>query len=844
MSAPRRRLWAAALSPPLAAVLLLGLWILAFDPRGQVLSVQSPSSVAVYDRNGTLLYEALDPQLGKASFVPLGELPAHLIHATVATEDATFYSNPGIDIGAILRAALQNWRGGGIVSGGSTLTQQLARNLWMSPEERAEPSLWRKLREAALAVRLAARLSKEEILELYLNTAPYGHQAVGVEAAARVYFGKSARHLDLAESALLAGLPQAPSAYDPLVKLADARERQRVVLSLMARQGYIGIDEVEAAASEPLRLASAAFPLRAPHFVAYVLQQLAEGLRLDPAEVGALRVRTTLDLGLQEVAEATVSRHVASLGDKRVTNGALVALDPASGQILAMVGSADYFDQSIDGQVNVALSPRQPGSAIKPLVYAAALERGRTAADILYDVPISFVTADGKGYSPENYDQTWHGPVSLREALANSYNLPTVRLLQEVGVGAFLDVAVRAGLAGLVGKSAGDLSLALGSGEVRLLDLAAAYGALAAGGIGHEPTAILRVEDAGGRVLWSGTEDRALPSGGGRSEGSSRVAPGRTPAERGVRRVFSPQVAYILTDILSDNHARAASFGTDSPLRLSRPAAAKTGTTTDWRDNWTVGYTPDLVAGVWVGNADSSPMRGVSGISGAGPIWHDFMEEALKGRPAPGFVEPSGLVRREVCPESGDLPSPWCPNRRLELFVEGTEPTATCDWHRPVRVDRLTGLLAAPGCPSDLVEERVFLVVPPELQAWARERGIPEPPTRTCTAHGPVSPVPDRPRLLLTSPAQGAVLQISPDLPRGLQRVEVAAAGSGLGEQARVQLLVDGVLAGSFDSPPYRATWELLPGRHLFRAVALGPAGDLLAWDEVAVTVEEPPRAP
>ena len=415
-----------------------------------------------------------------------------------------------------------------------------------------------------------------------------------------------------------------------------------------------------------------------------------------------------------------------------------------------------------------------------------------------------------------------------------------MRLLQEVGVGAFLDVAVRAGLAGLVGKSAGDLSLALGSGEVRLLDLTAAYGALAAGGVRHEPAAILRVEDASGRVLWSWTEDHALSSG----ETSSGVAPGRTPAERGVHRVLSPQVAYILTDILSDNHARAVSFGMDSPLRLSRPAAAKTGTTTDWRDNWTVGYTPDLVAGVWVGNADGGPMRGVSGISGAGPIWHDFMEEALKGRPAVGFVEPPGLVRREVCPESGNIPSPRCPNRRLELFVEGTEPTATCDWHRPVRIDRLTGLLATPGCPSDLVEERVFLVVPPELQAWARERGMPEPPTRTCTAHGPVSPLPGRPRLLLTSPAQGAVLQISPDLPRSLQRVEVAAAGSGLGEQARVRLLVDGVPMESFDSPPYRATWELVPGRHLFRAVAVGPADEPLAWDEVAVTVEDPPNVP
>jgi len=565
MYLPGRNRRVALLALLLAIPTLLAAWLLVFDPRGDLLpSAPSPATVAIYDRHGLLLYEALDPQQGKAAFVPLGELPPRLLQATVATEDASFYSNPGVDPFAILRAFLQNWRSEGVASGGSTITQQLARNLWMTPEERSERSLVRKLREAALALRLAARCGKDEILELYLNSAPYGHQAIGVEAAARVYFGKSARDLDLAESALLAGLPQAPSDLDPLLDLSAARARQGTVLALMQRQRYVTEEEARAAADEDLALADTPFPIRAPHFVAYV-RQLLESHDLDPNRVGRLNVHTTLDLGLQEVAEATVRRHVASLADKGVSNGALVALDPRSGEILAMVGSANYFDEAIDGEVNVALAQRQPGSALKPFLYGLALERGFTAATVLYDVPTSFLTADGKGYAPENYDQVWHGPVSLREALANSYNLPAVSLLQQVGVGAFLDGATRAGLSSLGDKGTAGLSLVLGSGEVRLLDMASAYGSLANAGVGLGPVAILRVVDTGGHDL---------------------LRKARPPA----RRSFSPQVAYLLTSILSDDEARGAAFGRGSALKLSRPAAAKTGTTTDWRDNWTVGY--------------------------------------------------------------------------------------------------------------------------------------------------------------------------------------------------------------------------------------------------------------
>lgn len=810
----------ARIAIPLGIVLALGYWLLAVDPSGQPPGSPPPATTVFFDRHGSMLYEALDSEQGTASYAPLQDLPAHLLHATIATEDATFYSNPGVDPLAILRAVGQNLRSDDVVSGGSTLTQQLARNLWMTPSERADRSLWRKARESAMALRLSARLGKDKVLEWYLNTAPYGHQTVGVDAAARVYLGKRGRDLDLAEAALLAGLPQSPSLYDPFLDLPRAQARQRIVLSLMARQGYITEEEAAQAGAEPIRLASAPFPIRAPHFVALVQEVVAGDLGLDPEQAGGLRVYTTLDLGAQEVAESTVRRHIAGLSDQNVTNGALVAVEPGTGAILAMVGSADYFDRSIDGQVNVAVSARQPGSSIKPVLYAAALEQGFTPGTILYDVPTAFVTGDGKSYAPENYDRAWHGPVSVRDALANSYNLPAVATLQRVGIPSFLNMAARMGLTTLASRGAADLSLALGSGEVRPLDLAMAYASLAAGGEARRPLAVTRVEDASGRLLWQAEPTKKW-------------------------RVTSEQVAYLLTSILSDNEARSPSFGDISPLRLSRPAAAKTGTTTDWRDNWTAGYTPDLVAVVWVGNANNSPMRGVSGITGAAPIWHDFMEEVLKGRPPAAFQEPAGLERREVCPESGQLPSMWCPNRRVELFAPGTAPTQTCSWHQPFGFDRSTGLPAGPDTPAELVEQRVFEVVPPELEAWAREQGMPQPPAVLSVRDGRATQSgAERLRIALTSPARDAVFQISPDLPARLQKVNVAASASGLDGRSRIEIRVDGVLLASLEAPPFQVSWQLAAGRHRFRVAVLDAAGAVLASDEAEIAVEQSAPGP
>ncbi|MGC9333520.1 MAG: penicillin-binding transpeptidase domain-containing protein, partial [Anaerolineae bacterium] len=395
-------------------------------------------------------------------------------------------------------------------------------------------------------------------------------------------------------------------------------------------------------------------------------------------------------------------------GGYNVRNAALVALDPRTGEILAMVGSPDYFSARIDGAVNGTTALRQPGSSIKPITYAAGfIQGGLTPATMMLDVRTSFLTGEGTAYVPINYDLQFRGPVLLREALASSYNLVAVKVLDAAGVEAMKSLARRLGISTLDGLENLGLAVTLGGGEVRLLEETSAYAAFANGGHAIRPVAIRRVEDEEGHPLWS--------------------------PEPGVgAQVLSEQVAYLITDILSDDEARIPSFGEGSALELGRPAAVKTGTTTDYRDNWTVGYTPDLVAGVWVGNADNEPMLGISGISGAAPIWHDFMEMALRGQPVQPFQRPEGLVEVEVCALSGLLPGPDCPHRVQEIFVAGTAPTAVCTMHQRVAIDRATGLQASPHTPADQIVERVYTILPTEAQDWAREQGILElpPPTR------------------------------------------------------------------------------------------------------------------
>ncbi len=811
-------------------------WLLADLPSPDDLYryAAAPSS-KVYDRYGRLLFEMPPPYSGFHTPVPLQEVPEALRQAIIATEDARFYHNPGVDFKAILRSAWWNLRSGHIVSGASTITQQLARNLLMGPDERYEQSYTRKLREAVLAWRITNRYSKDEILELYLNETYFGNLAYGVEAAAQTYFGKHVRDLDLAECALLAGLPQSPPLYNPFEHPEAARQRQAVVLGLMVEQGHITQEQARQAKEEKLYFAPAPFEIRAPHLVMYVRNLLEQELGLERLEQGGLNIYTTLDLDLNEAARDIVRYRLARLaecngqrancppGGHNVRNAALVALDPQTGEILAMLGSPDYFSARIDGAVNGTTALRQPGSSIKPITYAAAFESGRlTPATMMLDLRTSFVTREGTSYVPLNYDLQWRGPVLLREALASSYNLIAVKVLDTVGVEAMTGLARRLGITTFDDPDRIGLAVTLGGGEVRLLEETAAYAAFANGGHLVRPVAVLRVEDAAGHILW-------------------RQQPGLGD------RVLDERVAYLISNILSDNVARIPSFGEESPLKLSRPAAVKTGTTTDFRDNWTVGYTPDLVVGVWVGNADSEPMREISGISGAAPIWHDFMETALKGTPVRDFRRPDGLVEVEVCALSGQRPGPDCPHRVKELFLEGTEPTETCTLHQRIALDRATGLRATPDTPPERIVYRVYTLLPPEAQEWAREQGIaePPPPVEQPAAGGQqvaiASPW-DGPALRMRSPDAGAVYRLDGGIPQAAQRIRVVAyaqAGISLRE---VTLQVDGRPLARFSAPPYQALWQLEAGRHLFSAVGVTADGRQVVSDEVWVEVQEQAR--
>jgi 1A family penicillin-binding protein len=824
--------WAGRACGLSAAVLLLALGYLWFStelPAPEHLRARAAlGSTRILDRHSRLLYSAPDPFSGQRRIVALHDIPLALQQATIAVEDRDFYANPGVDLNGILRAAWLDLRSGALVAGGSTITQQLARGFLLDPELSQQRTVERKLREAVLALKLTAAYPKDEILALYLNQTYYGGLTYGVEAAAQRYFGKPARELDLAECALLAGLPQAPSRYDPVQDSAAALARQAQVLDAMVRAGSIDARQAAAARAEPLQFAADSLPgsstrsasgMRAPHFVRYVLDQLDAQLGPDMVARGGLTVTTTLDADLNDAAQATLRRQLALLAtprdggpDHRARNGAVVVLDPADGAILAMVGSPNFDDTASQGQVNAALARRQPGSAIKPLTYAAALEQGWTPASTILDVPGAFATREGRPYTPQNYDRAYHGPLALREALATSSNVAAVRVLDAIGVPSLLEMAERLGITTLSeDRGRYGLSLTLGGGEVTPLELTAAYAAFANGGNRVSPYAILQITDSQGMDRTENQEPRTILNAA-------------SPVLSSQFSVLSPQVAYLISDILSDRYARMRAFGVSSALDVDRPAAAKTGTTSDWRDNWTIGYKPDRVVGVWVGNADGRPMEAISGVSGAGPVWHDVMLAAHRGLPPRPFVRPQGIVEMAICAEGGLLPAPDCPATRLERFVAGTQPTRRDDTHVRLAVDPTLGCRAPAGYPAERMAMRLFRILPAGAEAWAAAAGLPRPPKNECAEPGDrrltttdrrqtTTPEPSsalHPALL--SPAPGAVFSISPGIPREKQRIAIQAQAGA--DVAKLTILVDGKPLASFDAPPYCAFWTLAPGAH------------------------------
>ncbi|MFH1635344.1 MAG: PBP1A family penicillin-binding protein [Chloroflexota bacterium] len=791
-------------------------------------------SIRITDRHGRGLYDVLDNEGGRHTPVALDSIPAELQQATIATEDRSFYENPGVDIVGILRALWINLRGGETLAGGSTITQQVARNLLLTPEERFERTIRRKLRESWLAWRLSRRFSKDEILALYLNQMYYGGMAYGVEAAAQTYFGRPVSELNLAECALLAGLPQAPALYNPLIDPEAAQNRQHIVLELMLKQGQITREQHDLAVRQPLVYTSAPYPIEAPHFVMSVQAQL--DALLPPAtrsQHGGLIVRTTLDLDWQHHAERAVDRQLQALresgasgqgntstrggnmpGGHNVNNAALAAIDPQSGEILALVGSPDYFDAEHAGAINMAISPRQPGSALKPLVYAAAFDptrpMPRTAATMILDVRTTFSTHEGEAYTPANFDNLEHGPVSAREALASSLNVPAVITLDYIGLGDLFDLAADLGISTFGDPDNYDLSLALGGGEVSLLELTAAYAAFANGGYRVTPFGILAITTTAGDVLF--TAENPAPV-----------------------QVLDEGVAWLISDILSDNDARIPGFGPNSSLRIDRPAAVKTGTTTNFHDNWTVGYTPELVVGVWVGNTNYEPMRAVTGLSGAAPIWHQFMRAALTGIPESQFEQPPDMVQIEVCALSGLLPTEVCPYTKWEWFIEGTQPATFDTVYQRVVVDSATGLLADESIPPGRRTTRLALDLPPQAHPWARSQGITllsDLQVNNAFSYESFVTFP----LQIVSPGQNAAYRISSNISPGAQQVHVEAVTSvGLSE---VSLWLDGVLLVTRAQPPFDAWWPLEVGEHSVWAKGLTSGGELLQSPAVNFVVK------
>lgn len=740
------------------------LWVSASLPDpNKLLDRVVPLSTKIYDRTGkVVLYDVYGVQ--RRTQVELTALPPHLITATLAAEDREFYTHRGFRLKSFLRAIWANLSSSSR-QGGSTITQQLVKNAILTPEK----TYTRKLKELILSIQIERTFTKDQILKMYFNEIPYGGPVYGAAAAAEYYFGKPVGELSLAESAILAALPQSPSRLSPYGPNRDLLiARQHWILDSMVDLGQLKTEEAKTAKTEEVTFQPPREQITAPHFVFYIRNYLSQRFGEQAVEQGGLKVVTTLDLDHQGAAE----KAVVEGGEKNAkqwgaSNAALVSLDAKTGEILAMVGSRDYFDEDIDGQVNVVTRPRQPGSSFKPIVYAAAFRRGFQPETILYDVVTSFPNADGKPYEPHNYNDKEHGPVSMRSALAGSLNIPAVKTLYLAGIGNVLDLADELGYTTLTQRSRFGLSLVLGGGEVKLLEHVGAYSAFAQDGTRVVPAGVLKVEDSKGNLL-------------------EEFKPKRLNA-------LEPQVARQVANVLSDNNARSFIFGATSALILpDRPVGAKTGTTNDYRDAWTIGFTPTLVAGVWVGNNDNTEMkRGADGSVVAAPIWQNYLKAVTAGTPVTTFTPP----------DPAPLTNP--------ALAGGLTSGVT------VIIDRSTGKLATDLTPPSLREERTYRAPhsilhfvnpddptgpPPTnpaadpqysawesaVQRWATEQGIiPEaPPTEVDDAHVPAN----APTVQILNPianqridSREVTVAVSVSAPRGVSRVTYELSGRTIG---------------------------------------------------------------
>jgi len=692
-------------------------------PIEEVLS-QNAGGAKIYDKNGHLLYEYVDDLQGLRQPVALSEVSPYLVEATIATEDATFYSNPGVNLKGLLRAGYENFFPGNLQflqgTGGSSITQQLVKNIYIPEDERQKRSIKRKLKETVYAIELTNRYSKDQILEWYLNQIPYGGIYNGVEAAAQGYFGKKASELTLGEAALLAGIPACPSCYDPLQNPERAVARRNQVLLLMESKGLIDKIEGWVAAQETVNLTAHRFLIDAPHFVlSYIGPELEKMFGRQAVYREGLRVTTSLDLDLQKQAEDILENWISEFEYSGGHDGALVAIDPTTGEIIAYVGSRDYFNDDILGQNDMAQAFNSPGSAMKPFTYITSfMKLGWGPGTLVLDTPTCFQDGD-KEFCPRNPSGDYHGAISIRNALGNSLNIPAFKTIQAAGVSDVVSTAKKMGITGLEGSYGP--SFTIGGVDVRLVDMVFGYSVFANGGIMRgvptveslpegnrelDPISILKVEDANGNVIWEAANER-----------------------RDIDLV-PPQYTYLINNILSDPQAQCITFGCGGLSIPGQSAAIKTGTSEPYEnsraigDTWALVYTPNLVVGVWAGNADNSPMYNISSTSISWRAARDFMVAALEGKEALQFEQPEGIEKAKVCVPSGLLPTEYCGKTIEDLFVKDALPTEKDNWWQPFKIDIRTGLLATEMTPPAFVQQRVFLVLPKDMSDFDRKQAM------------------------------------------------------------------------------------------------------------------------
>lgn len=771
----------------------------------------SLGTIKIWDRNKILLYEAAG-NLGKKIPVSYEQFPRSLIEATIASEDKTFWTNSGIDLKAMIRSAFLNLKQGKITSGASTLTQQLAKSMIATPSIISHRSLSRKIREMVMALRVTAAYSKKEILTNYLNQVYYGNLAYGIKAAASTYFDKDVSQFSLAESAFLTGLIASPEKRNPYLNFKEAKKSQSQVLDLMVKQSYLSLNEAKEAKEEVLVLKEKRQEIKAPHFVDYVREEIKK-LGIDDKQ--GINVYTTLDyptfLLSQDISRLWINR----LADRHnLSNAGMIVIKNETGEILDMLGGIDYFDSSNSGQVNLTTALRQPGSALKPITYATAFMQGYTPATLIYDVKKVYPTRKGEGFTPNNYDGKYHGLVLAREALASSLNLPAVEMLSRIGIKNFLKSARALGISTLNQENRYDLALTLGGGEVKLLELTNAYASFARGGKYKEAYAIEKVINDHNQVIYKSKNQEKKPAFGKNS----------------------PQIAYLISHILSDPKARMLGFNEKNPLVLSHPVAVKTGTTTDWHDNWTIGYTPSFTVGVWVGNNDNSPMKDITGVLGAGSIWNQFFEELLKGKTKEVFLRPDGIIEKEICRLSGKLDDGLCPEKLTEIFLVGTEPKDKSTMHKKIRIDRRNNLLADDNCPSDYTIEKVFVDYPSQVYTFARENNLETIPIE-------FSPLCHEKQgenlsansyLEITYPKGKAVFENAPLLVSNQAIVFEANVSADIDS---VRWFIDDRLFREVKAFPFNASWVPLVGQHRLLAKGRNNQGREIISQEVSFTV-------